>query len=102
MKIHAAVLNAMGAPMPYADSRPLTIEELSSLDQEAALADVRVALEQVREHYDFEQHGVELVEMAGGYQILTRPIHAAAQAGREQLNRRREIEDGFFKVVGLC
>jgi len=62
----------------FSASRPLTIEELSSLDQEAALADVRTALEQVREHYDFEQHGVELVEMAGGYQILTRPIHAAA------------------------
>jgi segregation and condensation protein B len=62
----------------FSASRPLTIEELSTLDQEAALADVRVALEQVREHYDFEQHGVELVEMAGGYQILTRPIHAAA------------------------
>ena len=62
----------------FSASRPLTIEELSTLDQEAALADVRMALEQVREHYDFEQHGVELVEMAGGYQILTRPIHAAA------------------------
>jgi segregation and condensation protein B len=62
----------------FSACRPLTIEELSTLDQEAALADVRVALEQVREHYDFEQHGVELVEMAGGYQILTRPIHAAA------------------------
>ena len=42
------------------------------------LADVRVALEQIREHYDFEQHGVELLELAGGYQILTRPVHAAA------------------------
>ncbi len=37
-----------------------------------------MALEQIREHYDFEQHGVELVELAGGYQILTRPVHAAA------------------------
>ena len=62
----------------FSACRPLTIEELSTLDQEAALADVRMALEQVREHYDFEQHGVERLEMAGGYQILTRPIHAAA------------------------
>ncbi|MDP9244280.1 MAG: SMC-Scp complex subunit ScpB, partial [Chloroflexota bacterium] len=62
----------------FSASRPLTIEELSTLEQDATLADVRMALEQVREHYDFEQHGVELVEMAGGYQILTRPIHAAA------------------------
>ena len=62
----------------FGAARPLTAEELGTLDAEATVADVRVALEQIREHYDFEQHGVELVEMAGGYQILTRPIHAAA------------------------
>jgi segregation and condensation protein B len=62
----------------FSACRPLTIEELATLEQDATLADVRMALEQVREHYDFEQHGVELLEMAGGYQILTRPIHAAA------------------------
>ncbi len=62
----------------FSAARPLTAEELSTLDQDATLADVRTALDQIREHYDFEQHGVELVEMAGGYQILTRPVHAAA------------------------
>ena len=62
----------------FSAARPLTAEELSTLDQDATLADVRTALEQIREHYDFEQHGVELVEMAGGYQVLTRPVHAAA------------------------
>jgi segregation and condensation protein B len=62
----------------FSACRPLTIEELATLEQDATLADVRMAVEQVREHYDFEQHGVELLEMAGGYQILTRPIHAAA------------------------
>jgi chromosome segregation and condensation protein ScpB len=45
--------------------RPLTVEELAMLDPDAGLADVRVALEQIREHYDFEQHGIELLEMAG-------------------------------------
>ncbi|HVK00675.1 MAG TPA: SMC-Scp complex subunit ScpB, partial [Gemmatimonadales bacterium] len=62
----------------FSTARPLTAEELSTLDADATLADVRMALEQIREHYDFEQHGVELVELAGGYQILTRPVHAAA------------------------
>lgn len=62
----------------FSASRPITAEELATLDPDAGPADVRVALEQLREHYDFNQHGVELVEMAGGYQILTRPAHAAA------------------------
>ena len=58
--------------------RPLTADELATLDADATPADVRVALEQLREHYDFNQHGIELVELAGGYQILTRPVYAAA------------------------
>ena len=62
----------------FSASRPLAAEELSTLDPEASLADVRVALDQLREHYDFSQHGVELVELAGGWQIVTRAVHAAA------------------------
>ncbi len=62
----------------FSAARPLTVEELGTLDTDATLPDVRVALEQLREHYDFDQHGVELVELGGGYQILTRPVHAAA------------------------
>jgi segregation and condensation protein B len=61
----------------FSAARPLTVEDFQALDAEAAAADVRTALEQLREHYDFDQHGVELVEMAGGYQILTRPAFAA-------------------------
>ena len=48
------------------------------LDPEASLADVRTALDQLREAYDFDQHAVELVEMAGGFQLLTRPAFAQA------------------------
>jgi segregation and condensation protein B len=62
----------------FSACRPLAAEELATLDPDASVADVRVALEQLRERYDFDQHGVELVELAGGYQILTRPVHAAA------------------------
>jgi segregation and condensation protein B len=62
----------------FAAARPLTVEELATLDSDASLAEVRTALDELREHFDFNQHGVELVELAGGYQILTRPLHAAA------------------------
>lgn len=61
----------------FSAARPLTADELGILDPDATAADVRVALEQLREHYDFGQHGIELVELAGGYQLLTRPQFAA-------------------------
>ena len=62
----------------FSAARPLTAEELQTLDADAGLADVRTALDELREHYDFDGHSVELSEIAGGYQILTRPAFAAA------------------------
>lgn len=62
----------------FAANRPITIEELQTLEPEASLADVRTALEELREHYDFDGHAVEVVELAGGYQVLTRRAFAEA------------------------
>jgi segregation and condensation protein B len=72
----------------FAAARPVTAEELEVLDPDASLDDIRAALQELREHYDFGNHGVELVELAGGYQILTRPAFAAA-IERAQLNQRQ-------------
>ncbi len=62
----------------FSAPRPLTVEELATLDADATLADVRTGLDELKELLDFGQHGVELVEMAGGWQILTRPSLAEA------------------------
>jgi segregation and condensation protein B len=72
----------------FAAARPVTAEELVGLDADASLDEVRAALEQLREHYDFDGHGVELLELGGGYQILTRPAFAAA-IERAQLGGRQ-------------
>jgi segregation and condensation protein B len=71
----------------FAAARPVTAEELQTLDPDATLAEVRTGLEELREHYDFEGHAIELVEVAGGYQLLTRPTFAAA-VERAQLGQR--------------
>ena len=74
----------------FAADRPLAVEELCLLDSDASLADVRTALDQLREHYDFEGHGVELVELAGGHQIVTRAVHAEALE-RAQFSQRTPL-----------
>lgn len=71
----------------FASPRPVTVEELQTLDPDVSLAEVRQALDQLREHYDFDGHGVEVTEMAGGFQILSRAVFAAA-IERAQLNTK--------------
>ncbi len=62
----------------FAAPRPLTIDELGSLDPDATDADWRKALDELRDHYETGGHGVELVEIAEGWQVLTREIFAEA------------------------
>jgi segregation and condensation protein B len=62
----------------FASARPIPFDELSQLDPEASPAGVRAALDEVREHYDVEGHGVELVEIGDGWQILTRAEYTEA------------------------
>jgi segregation and condensation protein B len=58
-------------------------------DAETTADDVLSALNDLRHHYDEDEHGVELIEVAGGWQILTRPeytetIERAQLAARPQ------------------
>jgi segregation and condensation protein B len=62
----------------FASARPIATEELAALDPEASPAAIVAALEEVREQYDVEGHGVELVEIGGGWQILTRAEYTEA------------------------
>ena len=62
----------------FSSARPVPHNELVSLDPEASPAAVRAALEELRETYDNNGHGVELVELGEGWQILTRPEYTEA------------------------
>jgi segregation and condensation protein B len=73
----------------FASGRPIASEELAALDSDASAAAVAAALSELREHYDVDGHGVELVEIGGGWQILTRAeytetIERAQLAARPQ------------------
>ena len=62
----------------FASARPIPTEELAALDPDASKAALSAALDELREHYDVDGHGVELVELGGGWQILTRAEYTEA------------------------
>lgn len=71
----------------FASPRPIPTEELAALDPEASPAALQAALDELREHYDVDGHGVELADLGGGWQILTRPEYTEA-IERAQLAQR--------------
>jgi len=62
----------------FSSARPVPKEELAALDPESSPAAVQSALDELRETYDNNGHGVELVELGEGWQILTRPEYTEA------------------------
>jgi segregation and condensation protein B len=85
----------------FAAARPLTIEELHLLDPEASVAEVRAALEHLREHYDLDGHGVELVELAGGFQLLTRPALASALERAQVAQRSPRLTPAMLETLAV-
>jgi segregation and condensation protein B len=75
----------------FASARPVPLSDLQAVvaDDDVSPDDVAAALEEIRRHYEDGEHGIELMEIAGGWQILTRPeftevIERAQLAARPQ------------------
>jgi segregation and condensation protein B len=85
----------------YAADRPLALEELARLDPEADLAEWGEALEELRRHYETEGHGVELRELAGGYQVLTQPALADALARAAIAPRPTRLSMAALEVLAI-
>jgi len=83
----------------FAANRPLTLEELDNLEPEAGAAELRTALEALREHYDFDGHAVELVELGGGWQILTRAAFAAAVERAQAAQRTPRLSPATLETL---
>lgn len=85
----------------FAANRPVAPEELVALDPEASLAQVRAGLEELREHYDFDGHAVELVELAGGFQLVTRPALATALERAQFAVRATRLSAAMLETLAV-
>jgi segregation and condensation protein B len=85
----------------FSAARPLTLDELRRLDPETPEEDVRAALVGLRLRYDEGGHGVELAELADGFQILTRPELADALAQAELVDRPRRLSTAAMETLAI-
>lgn len=85
----------------FAAPRPLALDELSTLDAEASDADWLRAVQELKECYDNEGHGVEVVEIAGGYQVLTRQAFAEAIERAAFASRPVRLSAAALEVLAI-
>jgi len=84
----------------FAASRPLTLEELASLEPEAGEAAVRAALAEIARAYT-EEHAVELVEIAEGWQFLTRREYAETIERAQFALRPRRLSPAALETLAI-
>lgn len=85
----------------FAAARPIPLDALASLDTESSLAAVASALDELREHYDVDGHGVELVEQGGGWQILTRAEYAEAIERAQVAVRPQRLSAAALETMAI-
>ncbi len=59
------------------------------------------ALEELRVHYDTDGHGVELIAVAGGWQILTRPEYTEAIERAQLAARPQRLSTAALETLAI-
>jgi segregation and condensation protein B len=85
----------------FASARPIPVEELAALDPDAPRAAVMAALDEIREHFDVDGHGVELLEVGGGWQILTRAEYTEAIERAQLASRPQRLSAAALETLAI-
>jgi segregation and condensation protein B len=83
-----------------ADS-PVSLNALSALDRDVTRTELLEALEQIRRECNQGGRGVELVEVADGYQLLTRREFADAIARAHLVTRPRRLSGPALETLAI-
>jgi len=84
----------------FAASRPLTLQELASLEPESGEAALGAALGELQAAYG-DDHGVELAEIAEGWQFLTRREYAEAIDRAQFALRPRRLSPAALETLAI-
>ena len=85
----------------FAAARPLAADELATLDPAGGAAAVSAALTELRAAYDGDSHGVELVEIGGGWQFLTRAEYAETLERAQFALRPRRLSPAALETLAI-
>jgi segregation and condensation protein B len=69
-------LKAVIESLIFVHDQPLSLDRLSTILEEHERADIRLALDELVEEYSASERGIILAQVAGGYQLRSRPEHA--------------------------
>ena len=85
----------------FASSRPVPLDELVALDADASRGEVDAALGELRDAYNNNGHGIELVEIGEGWQVLTRPEYTEAIERAQLAVRPHRLSGAALETLAI-
>ncbi|MEO8579247.1 MAG: SMC-Scp complex subunit ScpB [Gemmatimonadales bacterium] len=87
----------------FASAIPVPVDALRAMATHAEDGETTLdaALEELRTHYETDGHGVELVEVAGGWQILTRPEYTEAIERAQLAARPQRLSAAALETLAI-
>jgi len=82
-------------------NKPITIEDLRKVVEEMGPADIKAAVDEIRQGYEERLSGVRIVEIAGGYMMVTTPENAAAVKAFYKIRNTERLSGPSLETLAI-
>lgn len=85
----------------FASDTPLSANRLMSITGAASVREIKDAVESIDRFYHEQRRSFEIVEVAGGYQIITLPEHSAVVAQLFKNRRKSRLSQPALETLAI-
>jgi segregation and condensation protein B len=85
----------------FASDQPLSADRLAKVVGGVERAEIRKAVEELREEYDRDEHAFTVVEFGGGYSITTRQEHAKLVSKLYRGRRKQRLSKAALEALAI-
>ena len=85
----------------FASDAPLTAEDIARVDERLDEDTVEAVVQQLREEYETQERSWQIYEIAGGYQMLTRPEFAPYLERYDTVPQQTRLSNPALEVLAV-
>lgn len=85
----------------FVSEKPVTLEQIKGVLATIGAADIKKAIEELKEEYDQKQSGMTIREIAGGYQMLSNSHYAAYIRTFYKTKHKEKLSKPALEVLAI-
>ncbi|MDP6959407.1 MAG: SMC-Scp complex subunit ScpB [Planctomycetota bacterium] len=86
---------------PFASDEPLSLRKLGSLLEEVDSSDIKKAIEELKSEYESTDRAWRMEEVAGGFQLLTRPQYTDTISRLQKAKSDRKLSNAAMETLAI-